>query len=142
MGIKSQQKQKAEQCCTHQTREEMSKYTSYERASLLGHTEAGGSQPRPGLRWGAPQETSETKDLDNRGVHDLSSQKIQEQDKLLDILGESIERQKNIALHIGHEVDEQIDLIADLDHEVQSTQTRVSKATMAIRKIDEKSSAG
>lgn len=39
-------------------------------------------------------------------------------------------------------MDEQIDLIADLDHEVQSTQTRVSKATMAIRKIDEKSSAG
>jgi len=58
-------------------------------------------------------------------VHDLAAQKMQDQDKLLDILGQSVDRQKEIAISIGREADEQSDLISDLNDEVRSTHTRV-----------------
>jgi len=115
----------------------MSRNSGYERASLFGDQQG----KRPPLRWGGPQETPETQGLDNRSVHDLAAQKMQDQDKLLDILGQSVDRQKEIAISIGREADEQSDLISDLNDEVRSTHTRVSKATTAIRKLEEKTSA-
>jgi syntaxin 8 len=112
--------------------------SGYDRASLYGQFDGGSKSPA--MRWGA-KETSETKELDNEGVLALQRKKMEEQDKLLDLLSESVDRQKDIAIGIGQQVDEHNELLDDLDREVRQTDTRLRKATDAVRKIGEKSSA-
>lgn len=52
-----------------------------------------------------------------------------------------MDRQKHLAIGIGQEVDEHIEILDNLDHEVRHTQTRLTKATAAVRRVGEKSSA-
>eukprot|EP01089_Gocevia_fonbrunei_P022393 TRINITY_DN9048_c0_g1_i1.p1 TRINITY_DN9048_c0_g1~~TRINITY_DN9048_c0_g1_i1.p1 ORF type:complete len:144 (-),score=24.23 TRINITY_DN9048_c0_g1_i1:78-509(-) len=114
--------------------------SNYERDSLLGKFDDVESQ-RPASRWKMPQETDETKNLDNQEVLTMRSNKMDQQDKILDLLGDSIERQKATALGINQQVNEQLDIIDDLSGEVTKVQTRVEKATHQVNRITQKSSA-
>ncbi|KAL6056930.1 Syntaxin [Balamuthia mandrillaris] len=113
---------------------------NYDRDALLGKFDQGRTEQKRPTRWGAPAETEETRDLDNRGLLSLQEQKMREQDKLLDMLGESVDRQKEIAIGIGQEVDEHNALLDDLDHEVERTNSRVQRATNRVTRISKKSS--
>jgi len=88
--------------------------------------------------WGAPQETEETRNLDNNGVVSLQKKKMDEQDKILDILGESIGRTKQIAVAIGNETEEQMGLLEDIDERVDKTTARVKNTTRRVERVEAK----
>lgn len=101
----------------------------------------GGEEDSAGYNyWGGGNETRETKNVDEMGLLDMQKTKMQEQDRILDMLDESVMKQKEIAIDIGDEIDDHILMLDALESQVESTTARVEKATARVKKITKKSS--
>jgi len=112
-----------------------------DRNQLFGGQGRGNNNANAGRKWGVPQETAETTDLDNGGILTLQQRKMQEQDVALDMLGNSIGRTKEIALAISDEVDEHAALLDDIDGRVDKTSARVRNTTRRVDRIMKKDSS-
>ncbi|KAJ3106396.1 hypothetical protein HDU97_006381 [Phlyctochytrium planicorne] len=73
---------------------------------------------RSGRKFGKPQETEITRNLDNRGLLHLQTQTMSEQDEALEALSKIVKRQQEIGLAIGQELDLQNEMLEDLDNSV------------------------
>eukprot|EP00027_Filamoeba_sp_ATCC50430_P015370 CAMPEP_0168570010 /NCGR_PEP_ID=MMETSP0413-20121227/16488_1 /TAXON_ID=136452 /ORGANISM="Filamoeba nolandi, Strain NC-AS-23-1" /LENGTH=118 /DNA_ID=CAMNT_0008602595 /DNA_START=101 /DNA_END=454 /DNA_ORIENTATION=- len=93
---------------------------------------------RGGRKWGAPQETDETRGVSNEGLLSLQQKKMQDQDDALDILGQSIARTKEIAITIGKEADEHNQLITEIDSHVDRTNAKVKNTTRRVERVERK----
>lgn len=80
-------------------------------------------QPRP-----PPQETEETRPLDDRGLVQLQALQIDQQDQQLNRLSSILERQKTLGLAIGQEISEQIEILDQFSNEVDNTGQKLQSA--------------
>ncbi|KZW01966.1 Phox-like protein [Exidia glandulosa HHB12029] len=83
----------------------------------------------------APQETEETRPLDNHGLLQLQGLQIEQQDQHLDRLSAILERQKNLGLAIGQEIAEQIEILDQFNDEVDSTGQKLQSAKTQMGKL-------
>mmetsp|Transcript_1775 Transcript_1775/g.2972 ORF Transcript_1775/g.2972 Transcript_1775/m.2972 type:complete len:135 (+) Transcript_1775:30-434(+) len=101
----------------------------------------GGAPAKKSSRaWGVPEETEETKGMDNNQLFGAQSQIVKKQDDHLDILAESIQRTKHIALAIDDEVTEQDKLLDSLNDHVDSTGAKLRNTTRRVKRVERKSS--
>eukprot|EP01114_Cavostelium_apophysatum_P002351 TRINITY_DN1208_c0_g1_i3.p1 TRINITY_DN1208_c0_g1~~TRINITY_DN1208_c0_g1_i3.p1 ORF type:complete len:139 (-),score=7.71 TRINITY_DN1208_c0_g1_i3:70-486(-) len=111
---------------------------SNKRGDLIGSPRSNGTRA-----WGrsAPvEETDETRDLDDHSVLPMQRNKIEDQDRVLDILGGSIHKIKEIAISIGNETDEQTELLSDIDERTDRSNAKIKNATKHVEKVGAKSS--
>eukprot|EP00026_Physarum_polycephalum_P013772 Phypoly_transcript_14212.p1 GENE.Phypoly_transcript_14212~~Phypoly_transcript_14212.p1 ORF type:complete len:250 (+),score=47.31 Phypoly_transcript_14212:106-855(+) len=93
--------------------------------------------------WGAqPQETEETKDLNNAQLLHYQKTVMQQQDDHIDILSASIVRQKEIAVTINTELDVHTRLLDDLDSKTDKTAYGIQAANKRISRVAENSKVG
>jgi regulator of vacuolar morphogenesis len=82
-----------------------------------------------------PQETDETRPLDDVGVLQLQEVKIQEQDVQLSQLSTILHRQKHLAGAIGAELAVQNELLDELNHDVDRVGGKLSAAKRQMNKL-------
>lgn len=109
--------------------------SSNPRSSLLS-----GPSTRPitrifGAPQSAPQETEETRPLDDRGVVQLQKQKIKDQDSTLDNLSAILTRQKHIGLAISTEIEEQNKILDQMNDDVDRVSGKIKKATKTMERL-------
>lgn len=109
--------------------------TSNPRTSLLS-----GPSTRPitrifGAPQQAPQETEETRPLDDRGVLQLQKQKVKDQDTMLDTLSAILTRQKHLGMAISTEIDEQNKILDDMTDDVDRVSGKITKATKMTQQL-------
>ena len=100
-----------------------------DRKALLGGTS---SRP-PGRVFGAaanqaPQETTETRPLDDQGLLQLQQTKMDNQDGQLEQLSSVLQRQMRLGQEIGKEIGEQNDMLDDLSTQVDRTGGKLGRA--------------
>lgn len=107
-----------------------------DRSTLLG----GGSAFRPiarvfGAPQNVPQETTETRPLDDRGLLQLQKQKIVEQDTQLDQLSAMLQRQAHIGMAISTEIDEQNKILDEMTEDVDRVTGKIKKASKVMGQL-------
>eukprot|EP01108_Squamamoeba_japonica_P006354 TRINITY_DN5124_c0_g1_i4.p1 TRINITY_DN5124_c0_g1~~TRINITY_DN5124_c0_g1_i4.p1 ORF type:complete len:158 (-),score=45.56 TRINITY_DN5124_c0_g1_i4:106-537(-) len=102
-----------------------------------GSTGGGGSKRRA---WGVPEETEETRGLDNQQLFSTQQKIVQQQDDQLDLLSHSIGRSKQVALAIDDEVTEQDALLQGLDAHVDRTGAKLRNTTRRVARTEKKAS--
>ncbi|KAG8833895.1 hypothetical protein FRC18_002912 [Serendipita sp. 400] len=107
---------------------------SNQRSSLLG----GASRPVARV-FGAPQpvpeETAETRPLDDRGLVQLQHHKMKEQDSQLDNLSAILQRQMHIGQAISTEIDEQNEILDQMSEDVDRVTGKIKKANNTMSKL-------
>lgn len=98
-----------------------------ERGELLGAAAAKPPTRVFGQRQ-QPQETEQTRPLDNRGLVQLQQLQIEQQDQHLHRLSAILERQKNLGIAIGQEIAEQIEILDQFSEEVDNTSNKLQGA--------------
>ena len=102
-------------------------------------TSAGGGSKPFARVFGAqtpPQETEQTRPLDDAGVYMLQQDKMKDQDSYAAQLTTILTRQKQLGLAINQEIQEQTEMLEDLDREVDAVGGRLQKAQQQLKRID------
>lgn len=112
-----------------------------DRAALLGPSQA--SRDRPFARvFGAaasqPQETEQTRPLDEHGIYQLQQAKMEEQDVHLSQLTTILARQRQLGLAINQEIAEQNEMLDDLTTAVDQTGSKLNAAKKKLNKLEGK----
>uniref|UniRef100_A0A060T575 ARAD1C09724p n=1 Tax=Blastobotrys adeninivorans TaxID=409370 RepID=A0A060T575_BLAAD len=84
---------------------------------------------------GAAAETNRTRDLDNRGILQLQTDQMQEQEAALEQLRATISRQRELGETINEELTYQNELLDDLDTNVHATNARLNQARRQVKKF-------
>ena len=100
-----------------------------DRKALLG----GGAARPAGRVFGAaahqaPQETAETRPLDDQGLLQLQQHQMDNQDSQLEQLSSVLQRQLRLGQDIGKEIGEQNDMLDDLSTQVDKTGGKLGRA--------------
>lgn len=103
--------------------------------SLWGPPPAGPSSGRVFGRQQPPQETSETRPLDDRGLLQLQQTKMTNQDDQLGELSKVLVRQRKMGEEIAQEIGEQNELLDGLDHEVDRTGKKLGRAKRELNRL-------
>ncbi|KIY72806.1 syntaxin [Cylindrobasidium torrendii FP15055 ss-10] len=82
-----------------------------------------------------PQETEDTRPLDNRGLLSLQQTQIHEQDEQLDQLAVILRRQRQLGQAIGSEIAYQNELLDDVSREVDTVGGRLQSAQRDLRRL-------
>jgi regulator of vacuolar morphogenesis len=82
-----------------------------------------------------PQETSETRPLDDRGLLQLQQNKMTNQDDQLGELSKVLVRQRKMGEEIAQEIGEQNELLDGLDHEVDRTGKKLGRAKRELNRL-------
>lgn len=112
-----------------------------DREALLEGGGGGGASSgfaRPTRRFGAqapPEETAETRPLDEHGVFQLQAAKMQQQDTALAQLSTVLTRQKHLGLAINEELQVQTEMLDDLNSEVDRVGGRLTSAKKKLNKL-------
>jgi len=91
-------------------------------------------------KWGQPQETERTKNMDNQQLFKSQQDQMKDQDDALDVLGSTLGRIKEVGIMIGQEADEHNRLLDDINAGVDSTNSNVKNTTRRVERIERKSS--
>ncbi|KAJ2613157.1 hypothetical protein H4S08_002369 [Coemansia sp. RSA 1365] len=75
-----------------------------------------------------PQETNETRGLDNQGLLQLQSDRMQEQDQAVAEFSTLLRRQREMGVAIGNELDLQNQLLTELDQDMDRTGNKLATA--------------
>ncbi|KAJ2380511.1 hypothetical protein H4S02_006650 [Coemansia sp. RSA 2611] len=75
-----------------------------------------------------PQETNETRGLDNQGLLQLQDQRMQEQDQMAAQFSTLLRRQREMGVAIGNELDLQNQLLTELDQDMDRTGNKITAA--------------
>jgi regulator of vacuolar morphogenesis len=102
-----------------------------DRNSLLG-----APQPPVARVFGAPQETAETRPLDDVGILQLQSLKIDNQDSQLNQLSAVLRRQKGIGLAIGNEIEEQNTMLDHLNEDIDRVSGKLGAARKQMKRLE------
>ncbi|KAF7791910.1 hypothetical protein EIP86_002935 [Pleurotus ostreatoroseus] len=109
-----------------------------DRAALLEPPSSSGFR-RPVKRvFGAaapPQETEQTRPLDDHGLMQLQQLQIQQQDAQVASLTTILQRQKHLGLAIGQEISEQNELLDNLTEEVDNVGGKLSNAKKQLNRL-------
>jgi len=101
-----------------------------------------GAKPQQKRAWGAqgqPQETDETRQLDNGQLLQLQKSQMGQQEEHLDLLSQSLNRQKEIGVTINTELDVHTKLLDDMDTKVHKTQAGIERERRHMEGVSEKS---
>ncbi|KAI9635919.1 uncharacterized protein MKK02DRAFT_36914 [Dioszegia hungarica] len=82
-----------------------------------------------------PQETEETRPLDDGGVLQLQQSKMGEQDQALGELSKLLQRQRKMGEEIYQEIGEQNEMLDDLDTSVDKTGGKLGKAKREMNRL-------
>jgi SNARE domain len=93
-------------------------------------------------RWGAPSETEQTRQMNNRELLQHQRDRTQDQNRDLEALGETVGRQKELAFAIGDELDVHVGLLDDIDDAVIDTTHRVRGETERVMSVSDKAKTG
>lgn len=85
---------------------------------------------------GVPEETEETRPLDDQSLLQLQQTKIDQQDEQLNKLTVILARQRQLGLAINQEIAEQNDLLDGLTEDVDRTGAKLSNAKKQLNRID------
>lgn len=99
---------------------------------------SGGTSPTVGRVFGVrqpPQETAETRPLDDRGLLQLQTSKMSDQDAQLGELSKVLRRQKDMGELIHREIEEQNDLLDEVESGVDRTGRKLGKAKREMNKL-------
>lgn len=99
---------------------------------------SGGTSPTVGRVFGKrqpPQETAETRPLDDRGLLQLQTSKMSDQDAQLGELSKVLRRQKDMGELIHREIEEQNDLLDEVESGVDRTGRKLGKAKREMNKL-------
>jgi regulator of vacuolar morphogenesis len=107
-----------------------------DRQSLLGTGPAFGTKPVARV-FGKPkpEESEETRPLDDQGLMQLQEQKMANQDASLAQLSTILGRQKQLGLAIGHEISEHIEILDSLSNDVDRTADKLGKAKKQMNRL-------
>lgn len=83
-----------------------------------------------------PEETDETRPLDDRGVLQLQQQKMGNQDEQLKELSKILQRQRGMGEEIHREIGEQTSMLEDIEHGVDKTGAKMAKAKRQMNKLN------
>ncbi|CAE6513248.1 unnamed protein product [Rhizoctonia solani] len=83
----------------------------------------------------APQETAETRPLDEQGLLQLQNTQMQQQDEQLSQLSAILRRQNQIGTAIGAEIAQQIEMLDQLSTDLDSTGTKLSNARKQLNRL-------
>ncbi|KAJ1820315.1 hypothetical protein LPJ56_003462 [Coemansia sp. RSA 2599] len=75
-----------------------------------------------------PQETNETRGLDNQGLLQLQEERMQSQDRIASDLGAILRRQREMGASIGEELDLQNQMLSELDQSLDQTGNKLAAA--------------
>ncbi|KAI8927780.1 hypothetical protein BC831DRAFT_451048 [Entophlyctis helioformis] len=82
-----------------------------------------------------PQETDETRPLDNQGLLQLQRATLDQQESELDSLSSIIRRQREIGLAMSNELDSQNQLLDELNHQVDRVDTNLNNSNKKLTRI-------
>ncbi|KAG5648041.1 hypothetical protein DXG03_007076 [Asterophora parasitica] len=82
-----------------------------------------------------PQETEQTRPLDDHGILGLQQVQIQQQDEQLSQLTSILQRQKQLGLAIHNEIGSQIELLDDLSNEVDRVGGKLTTANRQLNRL-------
>ncbi|OSX67629.1 hypothetical protein POSPLADRAFT_1129634 [Postia placenta MAD-698-R-SB12] len=109
-----------------------------DRAALLETTSSSGFN-KPATRvFGAaarPQETEQTRPLDDHGLMQLGQTQMEQQDQQLAQLSTILQRQKHLGLAIGSEIAEQNELLDDLTSDVDRVGNKLTSAKKQLNRL-------
>lgn len=117
-------------------------------SALAGTTMPGGSsalfagmpnQPQPGRVFGRqqpPEETTETRPLDDRQLLQLQQTKMDNQDGQLGELSKILRRQQKMGEEIHQEIGEQSEMLDDIDQEVGKVGGKLQRAKRDMNKLN------
>ncbi|WRT63662.1 uncharacterized protein IL334_000585 [Kwoniella shivajii] len=88
-----------------------------------------------GVKPQAPQETAETRPLDDRGLLQLQSSKIDNQDDQLKELSQILQRQKKMGEEIHQEIGQQNELLDDIESGVDKTGRKLGKTKRELNRL-------
>jgi regulator of vacuolar morphogenesis len=99
-----------------------------------------GSPPKPFARvFGSaptkPQETEQTRPLDDYGVFQLQKEQMQQQDEQVSQLTSILRRQRHLGEAIGQEINLHIELLQDLDNDVDRVGGKLSTAKGQLNRL-------
>lgn len=83
----------------------------------------------------APEETVETRPLDDRGLLQLQKQKMVDQDSQLDQLSAILLRQAHIGMAISTEIEEQNKILDDMTDDVDRVTGKLKKASVVMKQL-------
>ncbi|CCA71820.1 related to syntaxin [Serendipita indica DSM 11827] len=83
----------------------------------------------------APEETAETRPLDNKGLLQLQKQKMDDQDSQLDNLSAILQRQMHIGMAISTEVEEQNKILDEMNEDVDRVTDKLKRGNKLMTKI-------
>ena len=106
-----------------------------DRATLLGEGPAFGKPSGRVFGAAPPKETEETRPLDNMGLFQLQTAKMEDQDTNLSQLSAILQRQKHLGLAIGNEISQHIELLDSLDNEVDRFGVKLSGAKKQLNRL-------
>jgi regulator of vacuolar morphogenesis len=103
-------------------------------ASLWGNGNS--AQPATGRVFGKkPEETDETRPLDDRGVLQLQQTKMEGQDDQLKELSKILQRQRGMGEEIHREIGEQTAMLEDIEHGVDKVGGKMARAKRNMNKL-------
>lgn len=106
--------------------------------SMPGSMPSGMSQLAPGRVFGrkaAPQETTETRPLDDRGLVQLQHSRMAEQDAQLTGLSSILRNQRVMGEEIATEINVQNEMLEHLDSEVTRVGTKMGRAKRQLNRL-------
>ena len=108
-----------------------------DRAALLESSSSSAFGRTSARVFGAakPQETEQTRPLDNHGLVQLQETKVQQQDSQLSQLSTILQRQKHLGLAINQEIGEQNEMLDDLTNEVDRVGGKLSNAKKQMNRL-------
>lgn len=112
-----------------------------DRAALLGPPQTAKDKPFARVFGAAatqPQETEQTRPLDEHGLYQLQRAKMDEQDLYLSQLSTVLARQRQLGMAINREIAEQNEMLDDLTTAVDQTGSKLNSAKKKLNKLDGK----
>lgn len=95
------------------------------------------TQPQPGRVFGKrPEETDETRPLDDRGVLQLQQTKMDGQDSQLRELSAILQRQRGMGEEIHREIGEQTEILEEIEHGVDRTGGKMARAKRQMNRLN------
>lgn len=96
----------------------------------------GGSITRPVTRvFGQPQETEQTRPLDNTGLVQLQNVQMEQQDSQLSQLSSILQRQKHLGLAISSEIEQQNEMLDQLATDVDKTAGKLGSTKKQLNRL-------
>ncbi|KAJ9124699.1 hypothetical protein QFC24_003066 [Naganishia onofrii] len=109
------------------------------RAALLGSAITANTPPTrvfgTATLQSGPQETAQTRPLDDSGLIQMQQSQMDQQDAQLSQLSAILQRQMRIGQEIGREVDEQNELLDNIDSEVDRVGGKLSRAKRQLNRL-------